>query len=73
MPIIKGFVDQIFEESDILIILTKENKRYSVSKNNTLGVIKSGDFVIFNGEKWYKDPADLQIKEDLRKKILNKK
>lgn len=73
MPIIKGFVDQIFEESDILIILTKENKRYSVSKNNTLGVIKSGDFVIFNGEKWYKDPDDLQIKEDLRKKILNKK
>ena len=51
MPIIKGFVDQIFEESDILIILTKENKRYSVSKNNTLGVIKSGDFVIFNGEE----------------------
>ncbi len=73
MPIIKGFVDQIFEESDILIILTKENERYSVSKNNTLGVIKSGDFVIFNGEKWYKDPDDLQIKEDLRKKILNKK
>lgn len=73
MPIIKGFVDQIFGESDILIILTKENKRYSVSKNNTLGVIKSGDFVIFNGEKWYKDPDDLQIKEDLRKKILNKK
>ena len=73
MPIIKGFVDQIFEESDILIILTKENKRYSVPKNNTLGVIKSGDFVIFNGEKWYKDPDDLQIKEDLRKKILNKK
>ena len=73
MPIIKGFVDQIFEESDILIILTKENKRYSVSKNNTLGVIKSGDFVIFNGEKWYKDPDDLKIKEDLRKKILNKK
>lgn len=73
MPIIKGFVDQIFEESDILIILTKENKRYSVSKNNTLGVIKSGDFVIFNGEKWYKDPDDLQIKEDLRKKILDKK
>ena len=73
MPIIKGFVDQIFEESNILIIITKENKRFSVSKDNTEGIIKSGDFVIFNGEKWYKDPDDLKIKEDLRKRIMNKK
>jgi hypothetical protein len=44
-----------------------------VSKDNTEGIIKSGDFVIFNGDKWYKDPDDLKIKEDLRNRILNKK
>ena len=73
MPIIKGFVDQIFEESNILIIVTKENNRFSVSKESTIGIIKSGDFVIFDGDKWYKDPDDLKIKEELRKRILNKK
>ena len=56
-----------------MIIITKENNRFSVSKENTIGTIKSGDFVIFDGDKWYKDPDDLKIKEDLRKRIMNKK
>ena len=31
------------------------------------------DIVVFDGDKWYKDPDDLKIKEELRKRILNKK
>lgn len=66
---VKGFIDQIFEESQIIIIISNDNKRYSVSFENTEGLLKSGDFVIYDGNKWIKDPDDLKIKKELQEII----
>lgn len=68
---VKGFIDQIFEESQIIIIISNDNKRYSVSFENTEGLFKSGDFVIYDGNKWIKDPDDLKIKKELQEIIKN--
>lgn len=68
---VKGFIDQIFEESQIIIIISNDNKRYSVSFENTEGLLKSGDFVIYDGNKWIKDPDDLKIKKELQEIIKN--
>lgn len=68
---VKGFIDQIFEESQIIIIISNDNKRYSVSFGNTEGLLKSGDFVVYDGNKWIKDPADLKIKKELQEIIKN--
>lgn len=69
--LVKGFIDQIFEESQIIIIISNDNKRYSVSFENTEGLLKSGDFVIYDGNKWIKDPDDLKIKKELQEIIKN--
>lgn len=68
---VKGFIDQIFEESQIIIIISNDNKRYSVSFGNTEGLLKSGDFVVYDGNKWIKDPDDLKIKKELQEIIKN--
>lgn len=63
---VKGFVDQVFKESKIMIIITKDNHTYSVSFDNIKDDIKSGDFVVYDGTYWYKDPDDLSLKQELK-------
>lgn len=69
MEKIRGFVDQIFEESKIMIIISKDNHVHSVSFDNIKDDIKCGDFVIFDGINWYKDPKNLTLKKEFKNLI----
>lgn len=71
MNLIAGIVDQVYIEERIIIIsINNGTQRISVSLDECLGILKSGDFVLFDGKKWYKNPKHDELKKELHDSIM---
>ncbi len=66
----EGIVEQVYLDSEIIVIsVDYGNKRITVKSSECLGILKEGDFVLYENGFWYKNPRHEILKTELNKKI----